>query len=148
MTLDPQTLHALDAALSEAANKYAGIPAEQYYLHGLWKAREILRALAAEIEQGQRAEAALQPPDQGRGVGETKRNHAVLGPPKRGGLVRTETTTKTFCHCGSELRSFEDFTAHRRQHHLDYWWRAEPMMMQMLEGCMEIRRMLAAAEGK
>jgi len=52
VTLDPATriakLLEADAALSEAANACAGNPAEQYYLHGLWKARDILRALAAE----------------------------------------------------------------------------------------------------
>jgi len=44
------TAREIDAAISEAANKYASVPAENYYLHGLWKARELLRALAAEIE--------------------------------------------------------------------------------------------------
>lgn len=53
----------------------------------------------------------------------------------------TVTTTRTFCsQCKRELHSEEEWSQCRRQHTLEYWWRTDPRMMEMLKGCLEMRR--------
>lgn len=49
-------------------------------------------------------------------------------------MIRSETTTKDLCTaCGEELHDFKEWTAHRRKHHLEYWSRERPEIIEMLK---------------
>lgn len=56
-------------------------------------------------------------------------------------MLISETFTKVYCAtCRREVKSPEEFREHARTHHLEFWWRENPRMMQMLQTMMEDRK--------
>jgi len=53
--------------------------------------------------------------------------------------IVTEIIQRTYCECGAELFSADDWSRHNRQHMLEYW-NATPerrRILQMTEGCLK-----------
>jgi len=54
--------------------------------------------------------------------------------------VVTEVIQRTYCECGAELHSAEEWSEHKRRHTLEYWHRQPggTQMLEMLQGCLDM----------